>query len=907
MNSAHARRTVWRGLTLLGLTFSLGCLVNLACPTEAQAQLRVSSVDWVQGRPEIPHPAMNGRSTILQAVVEGGNCGGNYSYRWDINGDGDFDDGNEGWRGTNAHGHRQGRWAPLGLEITFPNQPGDRVFYPKVEVDCAGTRQSVVVPYLVRVDRICPNYPGRFDGGCSGEENIELTRTYYHDRIVDRALWWMHNNTTHYSDDGVRGTHTCVYWGSPGMYAQGHMLNAFLRRSHGYGPGRDSDVYYRNQTQCGLSALMGTYAMTTGSWFDDDGSVGWNGWRMSYRSARLGGHWGWGSYGSTAWVEPMVNYGTTEYRAPGGEGNINGRTLRDIAGDLRDGVMYCMGGSGQWFYSCRSDGHPDQSTNGWAPESMRLLGRKFDINTYDWARDRQRGFVHGCCSHNNNGDHRLFGCSYHPEWGYSGGVGKLAGNALVSYGWTQYQNFEDNRGDTAWRMREHWRAATRLNHNWWGLYYMYATTKGMRSFVPEINRFEDGRDWATHFAHFLVTHMRDDSWWRWCSNNNEHTCHWHWRNSFNPHTSTAIATQIVQTWLEAQALARATPQSTGPGIPVTFDHSWSHILDPLTSLTRFRWNVDGVDGWDFTTDRVDETFEYTFSANLGWDDVISRRVILEVTDSQGRTVYDDKSVQITLSLKNHKPVVVAHPAGRDGIYSGYFGQSFALDASRSYETDQCVRNPDDPNHPGGSITIVDPPTINDVPMQDCDALEDRMNTCLDNADPTDVQALLNCVDLQFALEDCRALDTALVACGGIEQVVNTCNERRGAGPVGGANLPEGTRAEGYAETILGQQPTAYWALSDAREQAVDQSGNERHGTYEGNVDQEEDGYVGPAMGPNGDGFVSTPLIKDLFQGGTQVASQPSFGPRVLWRGDPTFLTTPCGLLLLFSGYERGHI
>ena len=86
--------------------------------------------------------------------------------------------------------------------------------------------------------------------------------------------------------------------------------------------------------------------------------------------------------------------------------------------------------------------------------------------------------------------------------------------------------------------------------------------------------------------------------------------------------------------------------------------------------------------------------------------------------------------------------------------------------------------PDDPNHPGGSITIVDPPTINDVPMQDCDALEDRMNTCLDNADPTDVQALLNCVDLQFALEDCRALDTALVACGGIEQVVNTCNERR---------------------------------------------------------------------------------------------------------------------------------
>ena len=78
----------------------------------AGAQLRVRSIDWVQGRPEIPHPALNNRATILMAIAEGGGCGGNYQYRWDINGDGDFDDGNEGWRGTNAGGHRGGRWGP---------------------------------------------------------------------------------------------------------------------------------------------------------------------------------------------------------------------------------------------------------------------------------------------------------------------------------------------------------------------------------------------------------------------------------------------------------------------------------------------------------------------------------------------------------------------------------------------------------------------------------------------------------------------------------------------------------------------------------------------------------------------------------------------------------------------------
>jgi hypothetical protein len=355
---------------------------------------------------------------------------------------------------------------------------------------------------------------------------------------------------------------------------------------------------------------------------------------------------------------------------------------------------------------------------------MRLLGRKFNLDTYGWARNHHRNFAHGCCTYNNNNDHRLFGCTYHPEWSYSGGVGKLAGNAMVSYGWTQMQNFNNNDGDTRWRMNEHWRSVTRLNHNWWGLYYMYATTKGMRSFVPELRYMENERsgaryssDWSPNFAHFLVTHMRDDQWWRWCSNQNDHQCHWHWKGSFNTHSSTAISTQIVQTWLEAQAMARANPQSTGPGIPVTFDHSWSHILDPNITLSRFRWNVidsgnedrngnGRVDveemNWEYTTADQDAPFIYTYSQNLGWNDVINKKVTLEVQDSQGRTVYDDKSVQIQLSLKNHKPVVIAHPDGNDAIYTGYFGMRMELDGSQSYDTDECANGTWVENRPLGA-------------------------------------------------------------------------------------------------------------------------------------------------------------------------------------------------------------
>ena len=178
--------------------------------------------------------------------------------------------------------------------------------------------------------------------------------------------------------------------------------------------------------------------------------------------------------------------------------------------------------------------------------------------------------------------------------------------------------------------------------------------------------------------------------------------------------------------------------------------------------------------WEYTTDDLNAPFEYTYSANLGWDDVINKKVTLEVTDSNGNRVYDDKSVSITLSLKNHKPVVIAHPDGRDGIYSGYFGQTFMLDASRSYETDQCIRDPEDPNLPGGSAEVIEPPARADVQIQDCDALENRMNLCLDNAPPGDVAAILECVDMQYELQECRQLDQELSGCNPFQVDLSAC-------------------------------------------------------------------------------------------------------------------------------------
>ena len=187
--------------------------------------------------------------------------------------------------------------------------------------------------------------------------------------------------------------------------------------------------------------------------------------------------------------------------------------------------------------------------------------------------------------------------------------------------------------------------------------------------------------------------------------------HQHWD------TATALSVQVVQTWLEAQALARATPQETGPGIDIIFDHSWSHILDPAVTLTRFRWNVrdepeDDLNGngvieteeidWEFETDDPNAVFRYRFTENLGWDDVRRFKVTLEATDSQGRTNYDDKSVQITLSLKNHPPVIIGHPLGINNYYTGYVAAPITLDARATNDVDaEHVVFPGDGDRPAG--------------------------------------------------------------------------------------------------------------------------------------------------------------------------------------------------------------
>ena len=681
--------------------------LGLAAPAQA-GPLTASAVPWVQGRNELPHPALNGKVTMLQAVAEGGSCGGNYQYQWDINGDGDYADANEQLRNATSGGIRAGYYAPLGLDVQFANAPGDQLLFPKVRVVCGDEVATTVMPVKIYVDRLCTTYPA--NENCADGQNLGLTRKVHAERGIDRGLWWMFIRAKHRVDDG-RGhdAHLCYIDGDgatpSGLFNTGQTLNAFLRRGHGHGPGRDSDIYYRHMTQCGIHSILATLTLMDLR-FDDTAAQGRNAKGLKPSGHILTTrHYGSGYEGS-AWPEPIASFGDPDYVSPVGADGVFGVNLRNIGQDVADMLAHCMGDNGGWHYSCRQNATLT-STNGWPPEAMRMLDRRLGAETYQWAKDAQRAYLNSKCS-------GPAGCAYGNST-----YEHLAGNGLTGYGWTEDETYDPNNAEVhglmlAAQSVNPFTGAPRNPH--YGIvprmYYAYSVTKGMRAFQPEIRIMPNGTDWHAWYTRELLNLQAADGHWtmRWCCT----------ADYISTLGLTPIGVQILQTWLEVFANGRAFPQQTGPGDLVTFDHSSSYSLDPSVEMRLFSWNVidypNGLDlngdgdfadngehaaedlngdgavtgdevVWDFETADANEQFQFAYNDDVAWGDVVRHGVTLAVTDNRGRLVYDYDSVQVEIALINHAPVVVPHPDGRDAVYRGYLGGEVVLDARASYDPD----------------------------------------------------------------------------------------------------------------------------------------------------------------------------------------------------------------------------
>ena len=107
-------------------------------------------------------------------------------------------------------------------------------------------------------------------------------------------------------------------------------------------------------------------------------------------------------------------------------------------------------------------------------------------------------------SNRREGCQRGFGTNYHKNSCKFAYRNSLGGNALVVAGYGANENFgvdyingsDPHNREPTWRLREHWIAVSRLPVTQWnynmggkkyGMYYMYAAVKGLRSFVPEVN------------------------------------------------------------------------------------------------------------------------------------------------------------------------------------------------------------------------------------------------------------------------------------------------------------------------------------------------------------------------------------------------------------------------------------
>lgn len=684
--------------------------------------LKVSIIPWVQSNIEIPHLTLNGQTTPLQAIAEYGDCNGSYSYRWDINGDGDFDDFDEIFKVANSSQY-QGFFATLPIETQFPTQTHDKLVYSKVQVVCGNESINAIYPILIKVDRICTQYMILGNGTiCESNASLDLTRQVYSAFNIDRGLWYLFRQAVHKGNDSLgHNEHLCYVGGMKTLYATGHALNTFLRRGHGFGDNRNNDPYFRHMTQCGVHSLLSTMQLRNLN-FDDSNALGVDGQGFQFSALNGLNASFWSSYESTAWTEPIANFGNPNYISPVGRNGVFGISLKNISQDLVDGLIQCMGQDGGWFYTCSNliGFTDDASTNGWAPEALRLLKRKYGVINYDQYKTTQRNWLGTHCP---NGI-----CTY------DGNISKLAGNALVGYGWTENETIGgSNQVIQSINAIQDW-LTNDPNH--WGLYYIYAATKGLRSFVPEITTLPNGTNWNNEIIDFFVSgksfYHNDNSAkqsnngsWDWSGN-------WLWSSSIGTNEKTALTIQMIQSWLEVFAYARATPMAISPNTEVVFDHSWSYTLDSSVRIVEYKWNVinymdsskrvcaigevgcidkngdgdcrdideqcnedingngkidDNEINWELVVSNKNQQFKYIYDDIVDWGETKNHNVILRVVDNFGRYVDDRSSIEIQVSKMNHAPTIVSHPNGNQEKYQAYKNTKVFLDGSQSYDLD----------------------------------------------------------------------------------------------------------------------------------------------------------------------------------------------------------------------------
>ena len=614
------------------------------------AQLRVLTVPFVASNPAIPHDTYNGVPTTFKAIARNGT--GNYDYAWDFNGDGVYDYFNST---TNSY--------DLSATYSYPAQASDRLFIARIRVTSGP--DTVTAEYRVLIHE-------------------PATRAVKVNRAIDDALWFLHVRMQRGASGGIE------YGSDPGgtLGATGMAAQAWAIQGHKVNGDYDSNPYVEDVRRALNFCLFYTASYSIAAQPAGDPDVNGNG--IGLYSAQMSV-----LYETGIVLMALANSGDSSVvAAPGfSDPAVAGRTYGAIVQDMVDFLAFAQNESsvyrGGWRYG-PNYGSSDMSVTQWPVIGLEAAETNPDfgplITVPPWVKSELRD---NFLSYDQGAD---------GGFGYVGPGGSnfpRTGAGLACQAWVGLTETDARVTAAVNYLDSHW-DWTGYDGNLDSFYAMYAVTKGMRGFTPDLTTIGT-RDWYAEYADRLIAQQGAAGGWL--------DCCWF---DFSEDLTTAAGVLILVkevTQPPPVAVAKAIPREAPPGATITFDHSGSFHLDPGLSLVAFRWDFDDDGVWDFETTARGAKPTWVYNDVIACGDEVVHPVTLEVEDDDVPPKYDRdrESVIIKINLLNHPPVAVGDPSPSEPNYEVSAGGNVLLDASRSYDPDTGVPQTCDPSAPADHI------------------------------------------------------------------------------------------------------------------------------------------------------------------------------------------------------------
>ena len=370
-------------------------------------------------------------------------------------------------------------------------------------------------------------------------------------------------------------------------------------------------------------------------------------------------------------MDAIAGSGSAGIYADSGPAGVINRTYKDIAQDMVDQYAWGQYDSasvgGGWRYSWNQ--HPDNSAAQWGAIGVLALKQVFGLDLPQWAKDSNNVWL----------NYSFGGAGF----GYTGAG---TGQALTPSGMVQMPMNELETSDSRWiaseaNVTQNWNSWYRNNCNY---YALFALSKALRLALPNpvVNLTGpgtyNGLDWFNDPVSGLARTLIDDNFAT--SNGSFGGVCGHATGDLASAWGVIMLTPTL--FVQPPVADAGSDRVWGVDVPIIFDASGSFHQDPLRSIVKYEWDVDGDGIYD--SESTSPTLAHTYSAadypEASLPQAITVR--LRVTDNNDPAQKDTDTVNIIVAVPPHPPV-----ADIGGPYNCTAGVSCTLDGSGSFDID----------------------------------------------------------------------------------------------------------------------------------------------------------------------------------------------------------------------------